>query len=809
MRSKPVLSHSPQLIPTLCAVAIAGVFPVYVTPVYAQDIVTPAQLPPIATSQPVSASAPALSESAKPVDAPEDARKEVPKPEVQPNTDSSCRPEVVPSGTAETPIVAQAEQIMGRPERFLELKSNVEITNKDLVFRSDFAKFRNVENDVFATGKPSIQRGASCYTGKDIQLKLDTGEGYVIEPKYTVARIQGDPAKGQADRIDFLSDEVSKVKNATYTTCQALDPDWYLKSSRLDLDTGFDRGIAWGSTVYFQHVPILYLPPFVPFTFPLSGSRQSGILPPTYGTTTRGGTELTIPYYWNIAPNRDLTYTARKIALRGMLNAAEVRYLGENHSGEFYGAYLANDNARRAINTAAKKADTASQPVNTNRYWLESSHRQILSKNADFSWNVKEASDNNYPADFFDTLPQVTQRLLPRDFDFRYRGEFWNVGVRASSFQVLQDSTDPAQRIQTPYQRLPQITFHAEKTQVLGLNLAVDSTLTRFWNPTLVSGDRATINPRVSMPFVRPGYFFTPSVQVNAASYSLTNFPKSTSANAAPPQTTYQSVVPTYSLGTGLVFERDTNLLGNELTQTLEPRLLYVKTPYRDQSKLPLFDTAEADFNLAQIFAENTESQQNRYAGLDRIGDANQLTAVLVSRFIEGNGGERIKFAVGQRFYFNTQQVGLDATSVPSSSDLLLASNGTIVHGLSFDVALQMSQTDQRTVSSNYALRWNPAPGSSFNIGYHSQKNGIEQVDFSAQTPLYKRFYASAVTNYSLRDRRVNVSTYGLEYRHDCWSFRLVQQRFDASLNNQPKRLFFQLVLNGLSSFGTKPKETL
>ena len=317
-------------------------------------------------------------------------------------------------------------------------------------------------------------------------------------------------------------------------------------------------------------------------------------------------------------------------------------------------------------------------------------------------------------------------------------------------------------------------------------------------HPTLVRGDRVVFNPQVSLPLIQPGYFVIPKISLHASNYHI--------VNPAPGQESdFHRVVPTFSVDSGMIFERKAQLFGSEVTQTLEPRLFYVKTPYREQSAFPNFDSAVADFNFAQIFSEN------RFTGQDRIGDANQITAALVSRYIEGSGDESLKLAIGQRFYFNTQRVTLDDSISPSRSDLLLAAIGKLSTTLSGEMALQASQTDHQSVRANYGLRWQPAPKKVLNLEYRFQRNTLEQIDVSTQWPIAGRWYMVGRSNYSLQDKKLVDGLVGFEYKADCWSFRFVAQRFAVNGLSNNSGFSAQIEFNGLArlGFGANPLESL
>jgi LPS-assembly protein len=435
----------------------------------------------------------------------------------------------------------------------------------------------------------------------------------------------------------------------------------------------------------------------------------------------------------------------------------------------------------------------------TDRYMIKSRHEQALAVGWTYGWDVREASDNNYPSDFSKNVAGATERQLLRELRTDYRTEDWSLTARVQNYQVLQDPaavTDPSLTVTRPYDRLPSINFHAGKYDVWGgFDWTLDSEVTRFAHPTLVQGTRMVVVPQISFPIVRPGYFITPKLMLNASAYQMSDNPV---VSVAPDAQSLSRAIPTFSLDSGLMFERDAKLFGRATTQTLEPRLFYVYTPYRDQSLFPNFDTAAATFNLAQLFTEN------RFVGADRIGDTNQVTAAITSRFLEESGAERLRLTVGQRFYLSDQRVQLDASApvTTTRSDVLLAATGRISETWGFDSAVQYNPGDSRVVSSNYTVQWQPAPKKVLNVGYRELRDVFENADLSAQWPISQRWYGVGRVSYSMLDKKILESLIGLEYNGDCWIFRMGAQRFVTTSNTVATPIFFQLELSGLSSFG-------
>jgi LPS-assembly protein len=338
---------------------------------------------------------------------------------------------------------------------------------------------------------------------------------------------------------------------------------------------------------------------------------------------------------------------------------------------------------------------------------------------------------------------------------------------------------------------LPELLFHAGRFDVGGFDWAVDSELTRFSHPTLQEGNRVVLVPQISYPIVHPGYFIRPKLMVNASAYEL----ERTTAGAP---TSLNRTLPTFSVDSGLVYERQTKFLGRAATQTLEPRLFYVYTPYKDQSQFPNFDSAEASFNFSQIFSEN------RFIGSDRISDANQVTAALVSRFLEPNGAERLRLAIGQRFYLTDQRVQLSSTTPRSDSrsDALIAASGRISETWAFDSAIQYNASTSSVVSSNYGVQWQPGEKKVVNAEYRFVRDSFKNMDLSSQWPLSDRWYGVGRISYSLLDKKIVEGLIGLEYKADCWVFRMGAQRFVTTAKNTSTPIFFQLELNGLSKLG-------
>jgi LPS-assembly protein len=692
------------------------------------------------------------------------------------------RPPHVEDKNAVTTV--RAEDISGRPERELTLLRDVEVVHDKTRVTSDFASFQQVEQELEAKGNVRIWRFGDYYTADELKLNMETGRGYALQPTY---QLETNNAQGKAQRINFLSEDEAQVVDGTYSTCQGPNPDWYLKARALDLDQGRDVGTAGATLIYFKDVPILGTPML---SFSLSGARRSGWLPPTPAYSSRGGAELLVPYYLNIAPNRDLTLYPRYISRRGFQLGGVARYIGETDDGNYYEGrtfveYLPHD-----------------KEAHRDRWQFNTVHTQAIAKDWTYGWNLRGASDDNYPNDFSKTVSSSAERQLLKELRTDYHGEFWSLTARAQRYHVLQDPDsvrDPSLFVSRPYDRLPAINLHAAQYDIGGFDWQVDSELTRFWHPDLITGNRIVVQPQLSYPVIGSYYFITPKVMLNASAYQLDAF-------GADKSRSLTRAVPTFSLDSGLVFEREGKMGGRDITQTLEPRLFYVYTPYRKQDAFPNFDTAPATFNFSQIFSEN------RFVGSDRIGDAKQVTAAVVSRFLESSGAERLRLAFGQRFYFADQRVQIDnSTPVNSTrSDMLLAATGRVSDYWGIDSLVQYNPSTSKVTTSNLTVQYMPGTYKVVNAGYRYVRDSFKNADLSAQWPITSRWFGVGRVSYSLREHKVLENVIGLEYNCDCWVFRMGAQRFVTTANKTSTQFFFQLELNGLSKFGLgNPLEVL
>ena len=589
-------------------------------------------------------------------------------------------------------------------------------------------------------------------------------------------------SRGNAKAIFFEGQDKKRLVNARYTTCAADVDDWYIKAKELEINDFTNSGVAKNAYIEFKGLPLLYTP-WLSFSF--NNQRKSGLLAPTFGSTSQSGFELTTPFYWNISPNMDATLATRVLSKRGIQLQGEFRYLEETYSGTDNVEFLPSDNQS-----------------SENRYYANLKHQQTFNNGWSAGYALEKVSDDQYFSELSTGITTTSRIVLPQQFNVAYGNETWAFNAFAQKFQTLDG-------LSYPYERLPQMTLNGNKDYGM-FNVNLTTQLVEFERnsqaPIAPTGTRFTAYPSISLPMYQPYGYITPKFGIHSTTYNLNNIADNLESQSR--------TLPIFSLDSGLFFDRDFKIANRPYTQTFEPRLYYVYIPTRKQSNIPVFDSTDTDLNFATLFNEN------QYTGNDRINNANQVSVAFTTRFIDDNTGtQRLSASVGQRYYFADQEVtlpGVDARQ-SNSSDIIAGMTANLRTSLNLDAFWQYNTDDSSSVRTTITSRYNPEPGKALNLSYSYRKdsstivnsvatqNGIDQFNISAQWPLKPGWYGIGRFNYSFRESQLIESLAGVEYDAGCWQARGVIQRVTTATAEANYALFFQLELGGLASIGANP----
>jgi len=749
------------------------------------------------------------------------AQGEVPAQSLQLRNSAALEESISPLTRSLLPTFVSGDLITGRTDLETVVQGHAMLRKADIVIRADRLDYNQPTDLARASGNVHINRAGNVYEGPLMELRVDAFEGFFNQPTYHFLK---NDAHGQADQIDFLDDKRAVIRNGTFTTCKRQGgpdwmPAWILKATQISIDNAEDMGTAEGALLSFQGVPLLPIPYL---TFPLSSQRKSGLLPPTMGLDSVNGFEVALPYYWNIAPNRDATFTPTVMTKRGVNLGVEFRYLEPDYSGTTQFDWMPSDKLR----DDKRWSLNATHQGTIDSAWTDSGLALNLSLN--------RVSDNNYWRDFtraggastqllsatetamFAANTLLAQRLLANDARLAWTNGPFSSMVRTLKWQTLQDATAP---IVPPYDRMPQIATRYTKTTAQDLNLSADVDYTRFNSDSPFinanNGQRLFSLFQASHSFRAPEGFITPKLQLHATQYQF-DTPLSNGA------TQVSRVVPTFSLDSGLVFERDTQFFGRSLSQTLEPRAFYVHTPYRDQSMLPNYDSGANDFNISTVYTENA------FVGNDRISDSNLLTFGVTSRLLDPDtGAEAARFGIAQRLLFNDQRVTLPG-GVPLTdrlSDVLLGGSINWTPQWNVNGTIQYNPDIGRSVRSTLGASYRPGSYRTLTAAYRFQRSSSEQIDLGWQWPLADlwrggrsdagvdqgagRWYSVGRLNYSVNESQMVNTVLGFEYDAGCWLGRVVFERLQTSAASATQRVMFQLEFVGFSRLGVSPLKTL
>ena len=695
-----------------------------------------------------------------------------------PTSVASARPHsstaaTVASSANDSPIQLTSDAAQLGVDGNALLKGHVRISQGERQLSADEVEYNAAKSAFKVRGSVEYQDPVLHASGRSGSYGQSTGASFAGATFELPER----PARGTAEAMSFDTNGVATLNNVTFSTCPADDPAWRIRARSIVLDTKARNGVGRNATVEFKGVPILYLPWM---SFPLGSERKSGFLFPNIGHTSRSGFQFTMPWYWNIAPQYDLTLEPAIYSDRGFNLAAEFRYLLSTQKGRLAVDVLPHD----------ALADFGGQ-TNRNRSRVHLDHLAELPQGWRVKINAENVSDTFWYEDFAQGPEGTSAAFVKRLGEVTYRDAHWRLRGEVQQFQTI-DAALPGS--DHPYARLPGLEARGDwKLGRAGaLAWGFDSELVNFRRNNGVQGWRADVAPRVGLDIDGAGYFLRPAAGLRYTRYALSD-------TAPGANNSLQRSLPFAMLDAGLTFERAAGARGQRRV-TLEPRLLYLYTPFRDQSALPVFDSALPDLNLVQLFSSN------RYVGADRVSDANQLSAGLTTRlFSSSSGAQFLSATIGQTLYFTTPRVRLPDEPVQSrhSSDLIAQVALTGYKNWNLDLGLQWNPKASQSERSQLRLQYRPDTEHVLNFAYRFQRNRIEQAEVSGAWPIAKRWNLFARVVYDLTDATALERFTGVEYKACCWRVRAVARRFVSSRTGERDTgLYLQLELNGLASVG-------
>jgi len=585
------------------------------------------------------------------------------------------------------------------------------------------------------------------------------------------------PARGSARNVSVSSTGVVRLDKVSYTSCPPGNNSWMLQADSIKLDQQSGIGTAKRASLRFKGVPFLYLPYF---TYPITDDRKSGLLFPSIGTSDSRGFEVTQPYYWNVAPNFDMTVEPHYMSKRGLQLGAESRLLTRRNNAKLWLDYLPSDDQ-----------------ANIDRWQYDLHVTTSLPKSWRATTEAAGVSDDQYHEDLSARQSSSSQTHLNRSVTFEYYDEVWALTGRFQGFQTIDAAV---MQPDEPYQQLPQLVAVGNwRDKWLGLDYQFASEANYFYRKDSTTGARVNVQPAVSIPMQRGGLYIRPRLMVDYTAYSLQDL--TTTSDGSPSR-----LAPVASIDAGAVFER---LAGNRdrYLVTLEPRVLYAYIPFRNQNDLPVFDTIRPDFNLVQLY------RYNRFLGPDRLSDTNQLSMGITGRMLQADDGRELLTAtVGQTLFFDSGNETLpgEIASTEDSTDYIAELGIKIWKKWNIDLRYQYDTDINASDRTSIRLKYRPGDGKAFNVAYRYARDSLEQTDFSFSYPIGEQWNVIGRYNYSIPDSLALDRFLGVEYESCCWGISLLSRRTVArGTDNTESVLAVQFVLKGFSNFGNRTSQDL
>ena len=618
---------------------------------------------------------------------------------------------------------------------------NVTFRQGKTLIKADSATYSQIDNLFSANGNLFYQDDLLTLKSASLTTSLDGKNTELLDTKYW---LNGMLAHGKSESFIVEDGRYLILKNAQFTTCPDDQPDWALNAKEIIIDSQKDWATVRQATFEIFDVPVFYFPYL---TLPVSDKRSSGFLYPAIGSNSRNGVEIAIPYYWNMAPEYDLTFTPKIMSERGVQITTEFRYLVDQQQGLFNVEYLHSD---RSFDDEA-------------RYLIYWGHGGSINENWRVSSDFTHVSDDNYFNDIGSTFANKSDNQLIKNIELSYYQPQWWLNFKVQDIQVLGVT-------HSPYQLLPQVSLHSYQNTI---NQYFEYDLYSEFSAFVRSDDskdranRLHIEPTLRLPLNYSSGSLTTELTLMQTWYQQSD-----------KQQQDQSIsrsLPQLRIHGMINLERD---FSNTLIQTLEPQIQYLKVPYERQSQINLYDTALLRDDYHGLF------RARRFSGLDRIADTDQITLGMTTRFKNHNNHESLKLSLGQTFYFKQSKMSLletDTAQLNGRSALAGELDFNINNRWYVSQAIQLNENQSAVTQSKSAIDFRLSDNKLVQLSHRYVKDinqgKINQLGIQGVWPINQEW--TFVGNY-YRDINLNrtiESFAGLQYESCCWAIRLQAYR--------------------------------
>lgn len=625
-----------------------------------------------------------------------------------------------------------------------KLSGNAEVYSSNYYISADDIEVVKSSKNITANNNVKIRTGDIYATSNNATLvkNNDTTNIKASNVKY---RYKNTGANGIASQF-ITKNNTQTLKDASYSFCVSDKKDWQIKAKSIKLDKDKNLGIAQDVKLEIFGLPVFYTPQY---KWVLKG-RETGFLFPSFSSykqNSKTGYQVDIPYYFNLAPEKDLTLTLKHLSTRSeVINGVYRHLLGSNKEEGYLQAeleYLGDDKIK-----------------SYDRWLADIKFNKKLNKYTDLKFDINRVSDQDYVKDI---LHNNTNEALNSNIKLSYDKDGVNAYIFSENEQLINNGTA---------NYTVDLELFAKKEFALSdINFAVSGQRTTFDHKdnNQITGDRTHISLDAYKQYQTNAYSLKPHLNINTTDYNLDN--------------TDNHKRTMYSAGVDYQYflEREVNIFDTDILQTLTPRISYLYTPEKDQSNLPNFDSTQNNITYDGLFIGDN------WSGFDRIDAANNITIGMESNVIDDDSGTT---------YANLNIARSYNVDTNEKSNIIASAN----FNYGFWSLRNSWQYNSGLVAKDNALAYKKDGIDFFSISHHKNIDGAKYASIYLAKPIVGRSHIFAGATRNISEKINNKQTIGLVYDDCCTAFRLAYFREHNTDDIYDKVLKFEIIFKGLGT---------
>jgi len=696
------------------------------------------------------------------------------------------------------------------------ITGNVSILSSENFLTADKVTISKDDQSSSAIGSVTYQDKDFLLKGDKVHVSKNDIDGLRIDVDSARYQEKSSRANGTADNI-IKTDNFALLSNSKYSFCPVNDNSWFIKANEIKLNLKNKRAIATNANIVFLNFPILYIPKISWVTT----GRGSGFLAPGFNLYQESDLNKTdfqtrVPYYINIADDRDLLLALSYLSSRGPVFETKYRQLINNSNmddGLFQieAHYLFDDK------TTSKA-----------RWLIDSSIELEMNNNAHLSLKYNRVSDINYFKEV--SRSRVSEERLnsfiKTDFNFPALPELKDSGklddekISITNYgrNKIDSNKNLNQRSYSFSSETEQVVNHGLPKYTKGIEAALFSRSVNKANKsttdlslistkfnhkisTEVTGLRthAEINLSNSLGALKPisSSQISTNISIGASNYSLDNSKNQT------------RVYGSFDIELAMPLFKKTTLFGGSVTRETRPSIMYSFTSKHKQSDIPIFDTTDT---INNILTYSSLRLGERYDGIDRVTNENDIIFSLSSSYRDNKkpNNTRLEFNIAQRFFgdnevvSDTKNINFENrrrySDIAASIDLSLDDYDKFKSSLLFQIDPKTSKIQKNELSLKYKSH-----DRKFVSISHKDTGEKRTLNLSGAYPITNKFHFFAGIDKSLETGIINKETSGIAYEDCCWSARIghLKETFVNDIAKYDYSTGFELTLKGLGSSDT------